>query len=175
MYFAARESIALTWIVGAGMGISFVLVTPKIKTTPIAAAVAAFALGALAYRFHRLDLTPPFRFLDLQFILLTLLLFGSLLVLANCAPIARALLATKVLWKPLAAISFSLYLTHHTILNAYTAIFGIDGWLEVAVVCTLSIVVAAAFTWAFDRHHKTVAGWIKARRAPSPIPVPVAD
>ncbi|EJL79759.1 putative acyltransferase [Polaromonas sp. CF318] len=58
----------------------------------------------------------------------------------------------------LASYSFTLYLTHLTVLEA---LHGLNGWVKVVSVFVVANLVAIAMYFAFERHHRTVREWIK--------------
>ncbi|QQR35292.1 acyltransferase [Devosia oryziradicis] len=180
LYFTAWESIALVWFVGAGAGIAFTVASDKWRAIarPVAGMVGLLSLAALAFRAGRLWPAESFNALDLQLIIFTALVFLAGLAWVNDAPIARALIASRRFWVWLAAISYSLYLTHHTVLGAYVYLVGVKGWWDFAAICVISFVVAILFTWAFDRHHKKVAARLKrwvATRSGAQVPPPMTE
>lgn len=169
LYFSAWESIALSWMGGAAVAIAFVSLPETIRLENFARPFAIFLLALMAYRMSRLSLARGMNFLDLQFMLMSVGLFACSLALVNGRRAADFLARTSRFWWGLAAVSYSLYLIHHTILRAYGAAAGFSTWFDVAVFCAISFAVAIVFTWAFDRHHKMAARWLKSLRA-QPVP-----
>ncbi|QQR35218.1 acyltransferase [Devosia oryziradicis] len=166
LYFTAWESIAWVWISSAALGILYAIMPAPTHQRYLSIGFAALlALGALIYRFKRLDLAPTMNFYDLQLIMLTSLLFGLALLLVNWPPIASTLVSSKRLWTWLAAISYSLYLTHNTVMTIVIRVVGGPGWPAVVLTCLASVAVAILFTWGLDRHHKAVGTWLKDRLA----------
>ena len=164
-YFCIMESIGLLWLVGAA--VAFAFFNHRGKTyLGLPLAVFLFFVVALAARFHVIDIGAVFNVYDIPFMFLTAAAFFAGLLFIPQAPWVRAVLSwSRPLWRWLAWISYSLYLTHQSLHYAFHARWGVSGWDDLALLMALSILVAWAFTFLFDRHHKSVATWLKRRTA----------
>lgn len=170
----AVESVAQVWIYSALAAVAFCLIVDTSRVRGLALPMTLFFFVALGYRLW--VIWPPTETVNVYDPSFMMLSIGALLSLvflaADSRVFGRALSATKPLWSWLAWISYSLYLTHQTLQYLWQAYIGVGGYRSFAAMCAASIVVAVAFTWAFDRHHKEVAGWLKTRRLPSLSPSP---
>src|SRR5262249_5257864 len=64
---------------------------------------------------------------------------------------------THPVWSWLARISYSLYLTHQTLHYVFYEWHGVKGWWDLAILLTLSLLLADIFTRLVDARHKALA------------------
>lgn len=98
-------------------------------------------------------------FYDLSLILLLAALLCTILKAMEAVRVHRVVAKAGAF---LAAISYSLYLTHYTVL-ALTA--PLDGATRVAVAVLAGNAVAIGMWWMFERHYRDVARWLRASHA----------
>lgn len=166
LFFCTQDSIGLVWVAAALAAIGFVSFDGGSRVKGLALPATLFFAFALWQRFEFLAPGLPFNFYDANFMLLTTaLLFSFVLLIGEVTPLAAVLVSSAPLWRWLSSISYSLYLTHQTLHYAWDVFIGISSWTSLLLLCVLSLVVAWLFTFAFDRHHKDVAAWIKAKIA----------
>jgi peptidoglycan/LPS O-acetylase OafA/YrhL len=63
----------------------------------------------------------------------------------------------------IAAYSYTLYLIHYTVMEAIPPSV-LYGWARVLAVFAVSNIVSIALYFAFERHHKKVATWLRGLR-----------
>jgi peptidoglycan/LPS O-acetylase OafA/YrhL len=167
------QCLTMLWAIGAGAALLFHRLPtlrarwPRLaeaRLRRIAAAVAAAGLVCMTARFFA---TKGLAY-ELQFaVFLALFLFGVLFALAG----ARAVRGLSGLLGFLAGYSYSLYLIHHTLLDA-VAVHRPDlvgdsaAFWAMILLCNLGSI---AFWWAFERHHRALANaarrWLARRRS----------
>lgn len=182
-------SVALEWWFYMAFGALFFIRRLPLWAYPLAAAglfVAGFnatvgmlaftwaagALGALV--FHRLPRGPwilvvallaylcVYRlqiakdgFYDLSF---NLLLAATIIAAVKGIELVRIPAWIAKASAALAAFSYTLYLTHYTVMVAFASL---NGRTRVLVVLVVANLVAVAMYFAFERHHRAVARWLK--------------
>jgi peptidoglycan/LPS O-acetylase OafA/YrhL len=179
LYHAATgfgQCLTLTWLLGVCAAyvidlpqrVSLTAANPKSRALGFVLLWLAASLLLLGLRFASRGAT----FYDLQ-----TALFLGMLVLGGFWLAARVpWLRLRVIQAPaafLAKTSYALYLTHNVVIGWTVMHFGKDlstrGFITLAVTCHA---LAFVFWWAFDRHYKTVATWL---RGPVPQPQPVIE
>lgn len=142
------SSLALVWLAGALM----VLVLPRMdRSLPwwgIAIMLAVLAGVRLV--------VVQGNFYELQFGALVALVFVTGL---KAAERWNGLMMVGGVAKFIAAYSYTLYLTHYTVMSIISDQV-LDGWPRVVVVFLVANVVAIGMWTLFERHHRHVAGWL---------------
>jgi len=150
MFFnASVGALGMVWIAGAVIAMLFFKL-PRLHPTADALLFSAFALTA-AYRLVLVQ--GNFYDLELSLLLALTLVFGLKLV--------EGWNWLNRLEKPiagLAAYSYTIYLTHYTVMSAVTFSHGITRVLAVIIAANL---VALVMYWLFERHYRTVASALK--------------
>jgi peptidoglycan/LPS O-acetylase OafA/YrhL len=100
---------------------------------------------------------------------LGLTIFGLLFALGQVKVVRGGLLARFC--GALAAYSYSLYLTHHSILEFFHVRHPewVGSLTAFWALILLSNLVAIAFWWAFERHHRQLARWARAHLPRGPV------
>jgi peptidoglycan/LPS O-acetylase OafA/YrhL len=68
-----------------------------------------------------------------------------------------------------AGYSFTLYLTHHTLMTSIHALHLLSGWTALLVSIVASNLVAISIAWCGERHHKSIARLLNAKRRNSAV------
>ena len=182
LYFCTHETIGLVWVFCGFGAVAFCNFLPSRRLAGLSLFAAVFFAVALAMRLQVVNAKVSF---DLTFMVLIIGLFFSLLALVREGYAFAAVLNwSRPLWAWLSSISYSLYLTHLTLMFVYADLFGIRGLRDVLVLCLASVAVGALFTFLFDRHHRAVAKrlkslqvscWRAPARADKPINQPLSS
>jgi peptidoglycan/LPS O-acetylase OafA/YrhL len=163
LYFCTHETIGLVWVFCAFGAVAFCNFAPSRKVAGLSFFATFFFSAALVMRLQGVNHKVSF---DPTFMMLIVGLFFSLLALAvESRAFGAALNWSSRLWTWLSSISYSLYLTHLTLIYLYADIFKIRGWRDVLVLCLVCMAVGALFTFLFDRYHRAVAKWLKSVQA----------
>ncbi len=123
---------------------------------------ALFAVVCMAMRIVGLRLDGSTDFLEFQFaVYMAMLVFGTLFFLSDKIDFPKFF--KKISWF-VADYSYSLYLTHHTIVIFLAAYFKRSDdpaifWMAIV----LSNLLAIFFWFLFERHYKRLARWMKMR------------
>lgn len=152
------ESLSLVWLMGAMAGYLIARVqgstTARWKVLPLCIVVAGCL--ALAGRINTAGFDPY----NLQIaVLMAIIMFGVLLALNRIERIPNWLGAPV---RFLASYSYSLYLTHNTVL---VVVFEHTQSLPKPVSIAIGVVAAQFIAWlgylAFERHYRKVAWWLR--------------
>ncbi|MBI5716118.1 MAG: acyltransferase [Burkholderiales bacterium] len=164
------KSLTLIWLLGAvaGWAIAGLSASGGRRTAWLAIWLVALGAAGLGGRIAKVG----FDAYELQTAaLIAMLVFGVLIGLAR-VPSVPPLLERGCRF--LASYSYSLYLIHNTVLiAAFEATQDMPRWLSIPLGVLLSHAVAIALYWAFERHHRRVAQWLRPRFARAIAP-PVA-
>jgi len=159
----AGKCLSLVWClgsVGALLSRRVVFLMPVARLRGLGLGllgVATVAIGAKVKKYG-------FDAYDFQMAALVgVLLYGGLL----CCCAARAVpagLARGIQF--VAAYSYSLYLTHNTVLVIFREqLQGLDRWLVIGLAVVAAHLVAYGLYQLFERHHKQVSRWLRPRLA----------
>jgi len=142
--------LGIVWIAGALIAILFFKI-PRLNTPANALLASALVLLA-SYRLFAVQ----GNFYDLAFcLLLAIALVFVLWLVENWKWIER--FETPIMF--LAAYSYTLYLTHYTVMEAISFENGVS---RVILVIISANAVAIAMWWLFERHHRAIASTLKA-------------
>ena len=151
IYNATIGALAITWIAGAVIALLFFRLPRLSQTETAMLFVATLSLCGL-----RLFLVR-WNFYDLQFaLLLAISLVAALKLVENwnwLEQISRPIAG-------LAAFSYTLYLTHNTVIDALRPLHGL---VYVIVGFSAANLIAIAMWWLFERHHKAVAEMVRSK------------
>jgi peptidoglycan/LPS O-acetylase OafA/YrhL len=168
LYFTIGIGFGFAWIAGAALALIHRYV-PKVDH--FVGPAAFFLVPLVGYQFAVLPTGAIISPYDVAFLCLQAFIFGCMLFLSDRKLLAAFLIRTRGLWIWLAAVSYSLYLTHYTILLGWLKAVGRPlEWKDLPLFFAVSMLAAWAATWAFDRHHRTVARWIKGRISRPALP-----
>lgn len=149
-----------TWAAGAIAAI----VWTRLPKAPWAFLFAGFVVLAL-YRYR----TAPDEFYDLKLnLLMAISLFCAVKAIENFS-IPKWLVRFSV---AMAAYSYTLYLIHYTVMSAISIQ---SGWARVGVTFVVANIVAIALYFAFERHYRKVAAWMKTWLLPLSATKPVSS
>jgi peptidoglycan/LPS O-acetylase OafA/YrhL len=153
--------LTLTWLLGVAGS--------RLMNTRLAAPSTRFIAlwsGAAALMLCFRMLSRDGAFYDLQNALfLGMLLLSGLWLARKCAWLRLALFKHPASF--FARTSYPLYLTHNVLIGWAVMHFGKDlSALELALIAVCCHACAFVFYWAFDRHYRLVASWLRHSSSP---------
>ena len=141
-------TLGIVWLAGAVVAVAL----PSLPRAWPWKVVAGFLLGAALFRIIAVD----WHFYDVHFaLLLAAFMASSLVAIERDEWSERSATFAKLL----AAYSYTLYLTHYTVMTAISDEL-LQGATRVAAVVVISNLVAISLWWLFERHHRSVASWL---------------
>jgi len=141
--------LGIVWIAGAVMAMIFFRTPTLNASANVVFAPALFLLAACRL------IAVQGNFYDLTFsLLLAIAIAFALRLVENWKWIERFQMPISLL----AAYSYSLYLTHYTVMEATASLHGMA---RVVVVFVAANLLAIAMWWVFERHHRSIARALK--------------
>lgn len=158
--YGARESLALVWFMSAAVAIP-ALRLDKEACKRVGPALLLF-WGIIAFwKLMTLRAGAGVNFYDAQFMYFsTAVIFSLLLCVKAFDWLEKIMLLIRPFSRWLADISYSLYLTHYTLLIAFGTFFDMS-WFSAFVFIILAMIFAWGFTVLFDRKYRKVANLLK--------------
>lgn len=154
------DSLTVLWSIGAFFGYIFIRSSAlsRLRAIALGVLIAGFGFFALIGRIAQ----NGFNGYEVQTtIFIAMLIFGLLQLIER---IGRSASFLPALVRAFAIYSYSLYLVHNTILIiAFEHLKGLSPTTSLAIGVVAAHSVAILFYWCFERHHKTVAYFLKAR------------
>ena len=161
LLFTAHESLAIVWFIAAAAGVAFS--SSHFKRSPgSAVALIGFLVCAYLFRLGYIAKADSVNFYDLPFMLLSTLLFFSILIpLYNHSLSDMTVKYIQPIAQWTANISYSLYLTHLTIIAIFAGAMNGLSYFGLIASCMTCIILAHIFYHFFDRRHKEVRDYLK--------------
>jgi peptidoglycan/LPS O-acetylase OafA/YrhL len=180
IYHAATgygQCLTLTWVVGVLASRLMSTRFGDAQIPQLAAPSTRFVFGWLALAAVLLALRMTSRagnFYDLQkTMFMAMILVGGLWAVTRVRWLAHPLIQRPAAF--FAKTSYPLYLTHNVLVGWTVTHLGKDlHFAELAMVALSSHAAAFVFWWAFDRHYKAVAVWVRNWTAPAAELAPAA-
>jgi len=159
--YGARESLAIIWIVGALLAVPLIGMS-KEAAAKVGAQLLILSLGLLLMRLAMLHPgASSINFYDGQLMLFTeFVIFSGLICFKGYRFLEKLAIWVKPFARWIADISYSLYLTHYTLLVAFKHYFGMS-WMKFFIFCTIAILFSWLFTIVFDHQYRKFSRFLK--------------
>jgi len=163
--FVAGSAQCLSMVWGLGACFGWLLANnrfPKSISKNIFLSIFVFSSVCMVVRVLAMRIDNIEKLMELQFATFLMAAIFSLFFLLDKKEVESPIFGGSIKW--LANYSYSMYLTHNTVL-IFTHVFIFSGkpsgWIGMFVSIILSNIVAIGFWWCFERHYTKVSAYLK--------------
>lgn len=159
--YGARESLALVWFISAAIAIPALRLAPATCRSIGPSLILFWGILALWRLLILRTGGETINFYDAHFMYFsTVVIFGLLLSVKGFSLLEKGLLTIRPFARWFADISYSLYLTHYTLLAAFSTLFDMS-WFTAFIFMAIATLFAWVFTILFDRQYRKVSRFLK--------------
>lgn len=161
--YGSVESLALVWFISAAAAIP-ILRLDKDMSRKIGPPILLFWGGVAIWKFlilRTIGASSAVNFYDAHFMYFTTVaIFAIMICVKGYDILEKTMLAIRPFARWFADISYSLYLTHYTLLVAFSTKFGMS-WHKAMIFIILATLFAWVFTILFDKQYRKVSRFLK--------------
>lgn len=166
-HFVAGSAQCLSMVWGLGAAFGWLLsknMIPKSLNKKICVSIFFYSVVCMVVRVVAMKIDHIEKLMELQFATFLMVAVFSLFLFFEGQQVSSRLFEVPIKW--LANYSYSMYLTHNTVLVlVHVFLFSgkVSGWLGMFVSIVLSNLVAVVFWWGFERHYVKFSAYLKER------------